>query len=264
MNCKNCNTELHENDDYCANCGARVIRNRLTFRNLFEHLSETFFNYDNKLLRTILDLFKKPEDVIEGYIDGVRKKYVNPISMFGLALTISGLYIIIVNRFFPEIIDFSSITIEGQEELQRKNMQFIEEYQSLVMMLYVPIYAFMAQLVFFDKKRFNYTELSVVFIYIQAQISIVTSILMISIGILGLASSAVGMGMIPLMILYSAYVLKRIYKMSAFDIVVRTLLFLVVLAITLVIFTILFLIAMYFSGGLEEIIEAQKVAREAS
>ena len=52
MNCKNCHTELHDHDDYCPNCGARVIRNRLTFKNLFEHISETFFNYDNKLLRT--------------------------------------------------------------------------------------------------------------------------------------------------------------------------------------------------------------------
>ena len=83
MNCKNCHTELSEHDDYCRNCGARIIRNRLTFRNLFEHLSETFFNYDNKLLRTLIDLIKKPEDVIVGYINGVRKKYVNPISMFG-------------------------------------------------------------------------------------------------------------------------------------------------------------------------------------
>lgn len=264
MNCKNCHTELHEHDDYCRNCGGRVIRNRLTFRNLFEHLSETFFNYDNKLLRTIIDLFKKPEEVIEGYINGVRKKYVNPISMFGLALTLSGLYIIIVNRFFPEMFDFSSITVEGQEEFQRKNMQFVQEYQSLIMMLYVPIYALMARIVFFDKNQFNYTELLVVFIYIQAQISIVSSIVVVLLGTFGLASSAVGMSLIPLMILYSAYALKRIYNMSVFDIVVRTLLFLVVLAITFVIFTVLVFIVMYLTGGLEEMMEAQKAAREAS
>ena len=68
MNCKNCDTLLKEQDDFCNSCGAKVIRNRLTVRNLFEHFSETFFNYDNKLLRTFTTLFTKPEVVIEGYI----------------------------------------------------------------------------------------------------------------------------------------------------------------------------------------------------
>ncbi len=264
MNCKKCHTELSEHYDYCRNCGARIIRNRLTFRNLFEHLSETFFNYDNKLLRTLIDLIKKPEDVIVGYINGVRKKYVNPISMFGLALTITGIYMVIINKFFPEMVDFSNLAVEGQEEFQRRNMQFVQEYQSIIVMLYVPIYALMARLVFFDKKRFNYTELLVVFMYIQAQISIVTAILTIIIGIIGYSSSTVGMFMLVLMILYSAYALKRIYELSLFDIIVRTLLFGVVLAITFVIFTVLLFVYLYFTGELQELMEAQKTAREAA
>ncbi|WP_411894771.1 DUF3667 domain-containing protein [Winogradskyella sp. A2] len=264
MNCKNCNTELLENDDYCRSCGGRVIRNRLTIRNLFEHLSETFFNYDNKLLRTIVDLFRKPDEVIVGYIDGVRKKYVNPVSLFGLALTITGLYMIVINKFFPEMIDFSYMAVEGQEEFQRRNMQLVQEYQSLIVMLYVPIYALMARLVFFDKKRFNITELLVVFMYIQAHISIISAAITIAIGIIGYSSGTISMFILPLMILYTAYALKRIYKLSFFDIIVRTLLFLVVLAISLVIFTVLLFAFMYFTGDLQEMIEAQKAAEEAA
>lgn len=52
MSCKNCLTELSEQGEYCKNCDVKVIKKRLSFRNLFVHLSETFFNYDNKLLRT--------------------------------------------------------------------------------------------------------------------------------------------------------------------------------------------------------------------
>ena len=264
MQCKNCNIQLLENDDYCRSCGGRVIRNRLTFRNLFEHLSETFFNYDNKLLRTVIDLFTKPEEVIGGYINGVRKKYVNPVSLFGLALTITGIYMIIINKFFPEMIDFSSLAIEGQEEMQRRNMQFIQEYQSIIVMLYVPIYALMARLVFFDKKRFNYTELLVVFMYIQAQISIVSALLTIAIGLIGYSSSMVGMFMLLLMIFYTAFALKRIYELNSFEIIVRKLLFGVVLAITFVILTIIVFVLMYLNGDVQEMIEAQKAAKEAT
>ena len=71
MNCKNCHTELKELDDYCKSCGGKVVRNRLTLKHLFEHLSETFFNYDNKLLRTIIDLVRIPEKVIDSYVIGI-------------------------------------------------------------------------------------------------------------------------------------------------------------------------------------------------
>ncbi len=98
MNCKNCNTELSEQDQYCKSCGGKVIRKRLTLKNLFEHLSETFFNYDNKLLRTIVTLFKQPTVVTDNYINGVRKRYVDPISFFGLALTLSGLSTFIIKK----------------------------------------------------------------------------------------------------------------------------------------------------------------------
>ncbi len=264
MNCKNCHTELDEHDDYCRNCGARVIRRRLTIRNLFEHLSETFFNYDNKLLRTIIYLFKQPEDVIVGYINGVRKKYVNPISLFGLALTLSGLYIIIINKFFPEMLDFSSLAVEGQEEFQKRNMAFLQEYQSIFMMLYVPLYALMAKVVFIGKKQYNYTELLVVFIYIQAQISIVSSLVMIVLGVFGFSNSIVGMLSIVLMILYAAYCLKRIYKLSLGGIILRTLLFGGVLFVFFIILTIILLVVMYLNGDLQQMIEAQRAAQEAA
>ncbi|WP_111683394.1 DUF3667 domain-containing protein [Winogradskyella tangerina] len=263
MNCKNCHTELKEHDDYCSNCGGRVIRRRLTFRNLFEHLSETFFNYDNKLLRTIIQLFKEPEDVIVSYINGVRKKYVNPVSLFGLALTLTGIYIIIVNKYFPEMFDFASLAAEGQQEMQRKQMAFIQEYQSIISMLYVPLYALMAKIVFIGKKQFNYTELLVVFLYIQSQISIISAIIIVLLGVVGLSSSIVGMLTLPLMILYTAYCLKRIYQLSLSEIILRTILFGAVLFVFFVILTIALLVVMYFNGDLQKMVEAQRAAQQA-
>lgn len=109
MNCKNCQTELSAQDEYCRSLGGKIIRQRLTFRNLFEHLSETFFNYDNKLLRTFTQLLVHPGDVILGYINGVRKKYINPISFFGLSLTLSGLSIFILKKFYLQYLDFSNL-----------------------------------------------------------------------------------------------------------------------------------------------------------
>ena len=139
MNCKNCHTKLPLDSDFCNSCGGKVIRNRLTFRNLFEHISETFFNYDNKLLRTFIDLFKKPELVIDGYIEGVRKRYVNPISFFGISLTLSGLSIFIIKKYYLQYLDFSQI-FQGELFDNPMSKQMMEnssnsslEYGSLIL-----------------------------------------------------------------------------------------------------------------------------------
>ena len=102
MDCKNCGNERESHERYCRNCGARVIHNRLTTKGLMAQLGEEFLNYDNKLLKTFKDLVKKPEVVIDGFIKGVRKRYVNPVGYFTLAVSFAGLFNFVLNKFFPE------------------------------------------------------------------------------------------------------------------------------------------------------------------
>lgn len=247
--------------DFCHVCGAKIIRKRLTIKNLFEHFAETYFNYDNKLLRTFVDLFKRPEAVIEVYINGVRKRYVNVISYFTLALTLTGIYIIIMNKFFPNMMDYSVFVQPGQEEFQKKNMQFIQEYSSIVNMLYVPIYAIMAKITFLGLKKYNYTELLVIFLYVQAQISIAGFILNIAGAVCGIKAGTVGLVYLPLMFVYTAFVLKRLYKLDFLNIFARTLLFLFVLGIFMAILSVGMFVNLYLNGELESFIEASKAAR---
>ena len=258
MQCKNCNILLVTESQYCNSCGAKVINNKLTLKSLFKDFSETYLNYDNKFLQTFVSLFTKPEDVIGGYIEGVRKKYVDVVSYFALAITLSGLYIIILNNFFPEAMDFSAIVSPGQEEFQRKNLSYVQEYQSLFMMLYVPIYAVMCRLSFIGLNKYNYTELLVIFMYIQAHISIVSAILGIFLSIFGITQGVMSLVLIPPMIIYSAYCLKRLYNLNIQTIILRTIIFLVVLGFVFIIISVMMAILMYLNGDLQSLIEAQK------
>ena len=268
MNCKNCLTNLKDTDDFCNACGAKIIRKRLTTRNLFAHFSEQFLNYDNKFLQTFVQLFTKPEVVIESYINGTRKKYVNVISYFAIAITISGLQMYILNKFFPDALDVAfsgSEVTEAEVAMQRKNMQFIQEYQSIIMMFFVPVYALMAKVVFFKNKTFNYTELLVIFMYILSQMTIVGAIIIIISANFGQTIAGIGaMISIPMQIIYSAFCLKRLYDLDLFQIIIKTTLFLIVLGVFFILFSIVGVGVMYLTGDLQEIIEAQKAAREAA
>ncbi len=98
MNCKTCNSSLRSDFRYCPHCGAKVIKNRLTLQNVWQDLSFQVFNLDNTFLKTFRHMFSKPETVIESFVSGARKKYMNPISFFAIAITLSGLmFYVLVN-----------------------------------------------------------------------------------------------------------------------------------------------------------------------
>lgn len=264
MHCKNCNTKLLEADNFCSNCGAKVIRNRLTIKNLFEHFTEHFLNYDNRFLKTFLCLFTKPEDVIDGYIKGVRKKYVNVISYFAIALTVSGLQLLILDKFFPEAMDFSSFETTNSVADSNQMTTFIREYQSILMMINVPIYALVSYLVFFTLKKYNYTEHLVIFMYILSQLTFVGTIISITSACFGLSLAHASMILSPIQVIYSLYCLQRLYKLSLKGLILRTLLFFTVVIIGFLLITIsVAVLAIIFKDTefMQSMIEAQNVSK---
>ncbi len=256
MNCKNCHTELIEQDEYCKNCGGKVIRNRLTFRNLFEHLSETFFNYDNKLFRTFIDLFIKPEVVIDSYVQGVRKRYVNPISFFGVSLTLSGLSIFIIKKFYMQYFDFSKLFGNDlfNNDMSRQMMESSNnsafEYSSLIYSAMVPFMAIISFIVFYNK-RYNLTEHVIIYLYSMSALSITSVIIGISVLLIMPESYLLFMILFYFVMLsYHMYLLKQLFNLNAVQLLLKTLLFLLVFLIVYIGVSIVFAIIMFATGSI--------------
>ena len=106
MECRNCAQEFENTKNYCPDCGARVIRNRLTAKALTTQFSEEFLSYDNKILKTFIDLFKAPETVINAYINGTRKKYIGVAQYFAISLSLVGLQVFLMNTIFKDALNF--------------------------------------------------------------------------------------------------------------------------------------------------------------
>lgn len=264
MVCQNCNNVMSKNHNYCESCGGKVIRNRLTMKNLFADLSEQFFNYDNTFIKTFIALFKKPEEVIGGYINGMRKRYVNPISYLALTITIGGIYILVLDKYFPNAMtEMSSLGVKGQEKAIKETIQLMQKYYSFIMVLLVPFYALMSRLIFINRKEFNYTEHIVIIMYIVAQFSLVSSFINIALLVLQLPTNILGSASIFLQIAYFGYCFKRLYKLSFRGIIMRTLFFFgILIAIFIVFFILGIIMAILFkdSAVIQNFIEAQKPA----
>jgi len=250
MECKNCELPLRSDYSYCSNCGAKIIRNPLTLKNLWYDFSERYFNVDNTFLRTFWDLIKKPEIVIEGYINGVRKKYLNPISYYAIALTLTGILLFLLQEFFVELTSTEWITPKGVPENQ-DTFDKSTKYQSLISVVSIPIYALISRLVFLKNKKFNYTGHIVLNIYVFAQYTIASFLVYVLFLILGFNFMKITyVGMLVSMA-YMSYTLKRVYKLSLGKIIGKTLLFIFILIFLFIAITIVFGTIMFLTGGME-------------
>jgi hypothetical protein len=259
MVCKNCENSLNNTTNFCSGCGAKVIRNQLTIKALLSDFNERYVNYDNKFLKTFIGLFLKPEQIIDSYINGTRKKYVDVISYFAIAVTISGLQVFIIKKFFPESIDLSNITTKGNEAVSKEVFTTVQEYVSFVMLLSIPLYAIMAKVVFFNKKKYNFTELIVIFMYTISQMSLLGIIIIVPILAMGGTFGEISYYSLPIQIMYYAYCLKRLYELNLKNFILKTLLFFVVLLVFYIAAIILFVLGMFiYYGNIEDFTEAMK------
>ena len=210
---------------FCPDCGAKVIRNRLTIKNLLSDITERYFNLDNTFLRTFLHLFTKPDVVINGYVNGTRRKYLNPISYFGIALMLAGFLMFFMRKVFDFEMDLDAFDQGMNPEFTKKMTDVIYDYSSLFFISYIPIFL-IAGLITLNKRKHLLAEYTVSVIYSLAQWSILsffTSMLVIS--SFPESYSNYSLILTLLLILYFIYVQQRLNKYSTWQIIYKSVLF---------------------------------------
>lgn len=98
MTCKNCTYILNAGDQFCNSCGAKVVKERITLKKLLMEMVSNVFGFDTKYLITLKMMILNPKEVLEDYLSGVRKKYVNPFAFLAIGTAIS----LLIFNIFPE------------------------------------------------------------------------------------------------------------------------------------------------------------------
>ncbi len=245
-NCKCCGNYMALDQRFCASCGAKRVYNRLNWRNLLEDFTDRFLNMEAQFPKTFMALFTKPEDVIDGYIIGTRKKYLSAFSYFAISLTLAGVYFFIMRTwyldqaFLEESVKVTNPNATNMDLAWIGNfMDAVFEYQSFFTLLGIPLLAVISKIIFWNYKKYNFIEHVVIYLYAYSHIQIITSV----IGILVYWSATLQMvinSIISLgMIMYVAFVLQRVFKLTLEKILLKTLLFFVVSGVFIILLTVI-------------------------
>ncbi|MEN1785063.1 MAG: DUF3667 domain-containing protein [Bacteroidota bacterium] len=154
MDCKNCGTPLLKTYAYCPVCGAKVIKKRLTFRSLCQDIVVRYLDLDNSFFKTLRHMVYCPEKVTIAYIDGVRKRYLNPFSLLGISFFLSGINLLLLRKYAWDRIDFDDLFGGGAA---RRTLEITMEFNSLIYLLYLPVMA-IGGLLLFNSRKYNLWE----------------------------------------------------------------------------------------------------------
>lgn len=138
-NCLNCDESVSGN--YCSNCGQKFQPTKLPLRIYLEDTVETLFNVDNRVFKTLKDLFLRPGKITKEYISGHRATYLPPLRIY---ISISILY------FFLAIITESTqvfLVNLGSEEYDPGFAKLLQT----AMFILVPLFALIVK--WFHRKR---------------------------------------------------------------------------------------------------------------
>jgi len=214
---------------FCPSCGAKTDAGRITFKKLFADVKERFFDLDNTLFRTIKTLTFSPEEVVGIYMDGVRRRFMNPMSYLGVALGLSGILFFILQKIgIEQVMDLEFLGSQSNIPANEKLLDIVMEYQTFIFLMYLPVIAF-AGILSFNSRGYNLPEHFVSAIYTLSHISIITFPVSL---VIMLFAPSIYMGYsffnIFLMLLFSAFVLIRLHPYGNMGIVlIRTLVFLI-------------------------------------
>jgi hypothetical protein len=80
--CLNCEQPISDKDNFCSNCGQVNDELPLSIKQFVSEFFSGFFSFDTRFFNTFIPLLFKPGKVSKDYVEGKRRRYVNPFQLY--------------------------------------------------------------------------------------------------------------------------------------------------------------------------------------
>ena len=176
--CLNCGTFISEK--FCPNCGQKKEVEKLTFRSLIEEVFHFFSHIEKGFLNTSFKLLIRPDIVIGEYLEGKRKKYFKPLSLFLIWAAIHFL----VFEFVRDWMHYENLrTVDLIFKGGGEQTTFIVKHNNFIEILLFPLIAFLLWLIV-SRPKLNYIENLIISIFIAPAILMLIILQIIITGLL--------------------------------------------------------------------------------
>ena len=174
QNCQNCSTQILNN--FCDNCGQKKFK-KIDRKYIWDEIQYTFLHTNKGFLYSVKNIIKNPGETARAFIDGNRVNHYKPIL---LVFVLSGISTFISIKIigFEKIMSAFYAKETLNSEYMNDVMTSLKSYNSILMLLLVPVFALITKLAF-RKWGNNYYEHVVINAYIVC-VYTVFSIIIIS------------------------------------------------------------------------------------
>jgi hypothetical protein len=165
--CLNCDSQVSQTQNFCANCGQPTKIHRFTLGHFFHEGFHAFTHADKGLFYLLKELAIRPGIVAREYISGKRKKYYNPFTFFLILaafFVLSGSVQFSATKVRDLPVQISKIQNPKQKEqaIARfhrgvKAQEFFTKHGNIIAMIAVPFFAFYFWLIYY-RRSYNYSE----------------------------------------------------------------------------------------------------------
>lgn len=161
-NCKNCGTLITGN--FCSNCGQKKYK-RIDRKYLIDELQYTVLHTNKGFFYSVKKILRNPGKTAKEFIEGSRVNHYKPIL---LTFLLSGISTFISFKFLDttRIMKEYYASLKMPETTSNNVMTFLSSYNSLIMLISIPIISIITYLLF-RKWKTNYYEHIIMNAYIQ-------------------------------------------------------------------------------------------------
>lgn len=177
MNCKNCGNRI--DGKFCSHCGQNSKVGRINLPNFLNEITEGVFQVNKGFFYTVRELFVRPGNSLNEFLNGKRKNHFKPIAY---VLTLSTFYFLITqitnqNTWIDDLTSgwMAGATEQNKETQEPKIIPWFSKNYAYSTLFLLPIFSLASYLSFlkFDK---NYLEHIVINSYITGHQAIFYSL----------------------------------------------------------------------------------------